>query len=105
MQAEMAGTKFAFDSVITLTATRSPKAIRSISISGINRTMHTPATATETIAAKSRVREVFQDCTGAISAPIATAVISGKIISFSPKISAEPTIIATTARDIPIAIF
>ena len=63
------------------------------------------ATAAETIAAKSRVREVFQDCTGAISAPIATAVISGKIISFSPKISAEPTIIATTARDIPIAIF
>ena len=105
MQAEMAGAKPVFDSVITPTAMRSPTAIRSISISGINRTMHTPATAAETITAKSRAREVFHDCTGAMSAPIATAVISGKIISFSPRISAEPTIIATTARDIPIAIF
>ena len=105
MQAEIAGKKLVFERVIMPTDAKSPSVIFRMRISVVNLTMQTPMTAAETIAAKSRVRDVFHDCVGAMSAPIATAVISGKIISFSPKISAEPTINATTVSEIAIDMF
>lgn len=62
-------------------------------------TSPTPIAAAADMVRSSLSLEVFHDCLGAASAPIVTAVISGKIISLLCSSPAAATIPAANRRD------